>query len=88
MSKVFKKVIIKNESGLHARPAAGVAQIAQHAISDIYIEKNGIRADAASIPDILSLFCPRDTEITVSAKKSEDRHVVDRIVIFISELTS
>ncbi len=82
MKKYFlsKKVIIKNELGLHARPAGMIAKIAEQAASTIWIEKNGKPADASMITDILTLFCPKGTEITIGIEDANDSRPLNRII--------
>ena len=58
-------MVIVNELGLHARSAAKIAQLAQQAIADVWLEKDEEQADADSIIDLLSLGCPQGTQITV-----------------------
>ena len=67
--------MINNELGLHARPAALIAKLAQQAESNIWIIKDGTKVDAASIIDILSLACVKGTEITLETENINDIHI-------------
>ncbi len=49
------EVVVRDELGLHARPAARVARAAQDFLCRITLTHNGLTADAKSILDILSL---------------------------------
>ena len=75
-----REVTIVNELGLHARAAAKIAALAQTAESKIWLLKNEEKADASSILDILMLACPKGTKIKVSADKSSDITILNRIV--------
>lgn len=75
-----KKIMIMNELGLHARPAAMIAKLAQQAESNIWIIKDGTKVDAASIIDILSLACIKGTEITLQTESMNDIDIVNGIV--------
>lgn len=59
-------VFIHDELGLHARPAAKLAQAAQQFESDITIEYDNMTADAKSILDILSLAAGRGASLKVT----------------------
>ena len=74
-----KKVTVINELGLHARPAALVAQLALQAKSDIWLIKNDQKADASSIIDILTLECKKGTELFLRAENDSDTAIVEKI---------
>ena len=76
--------MINNELGLHARPAALIAKLAQQAESNIWIIKDGTKVDAASIIDILSLACVKGTEVTLQTENINDISIVNGIVELIA----
>ena len=80
MRKLSKDVIIINELGLHARAAAEIARIARKARSNIWIIKEGIQADASGIIDILTLACPKGSEITIQIEDQADIDILNAIV--------
>jgi phosphocarrier protein len=57
--------VIRNRLGLHSRAAARLSQALEGYDCEIYLEKGGLRADAKSILDLLSLCCPCNTRVTV-----------------------
>ena len=59
------KVTVLDDFGLHARPAAYLAKLAQNFEAEISLSAGGQTADAKSILDILSLAAARDTELKV-----------------------
>lgn len=61
-------VVITNDLGLHARPAALVAQTAQKYTADVALIASDRRVDAKSILDILSLAASKGTTLTVRGK--------------------
>ena len=61
-------VVITNELGLHARPAALVAQLAQRHAADVTLIATGREVDAKSILDILSLAAAKGTALIVRGK--------------------
>lgn len=78
--KLSKETVIVNALGLHARPAAKIAAVAQNAKSDVWMIKEDEEADAKSIIDILTLSCSKGTEITVRISSPSDANVLDKII--------
>lgn len=66
-------VVVRDELGLHARPAARIAQAAQEFQSQITISYDDMTVDAKSILDILSLAAARGTPLTLRCK-GQDAH--------------
>jgi len=66
-TKIKKDVIIKNETGLHARPAAMFVQIANKFESEITIIKEKQRVNGKSIMGILMLAAEKGARITIIA---------------------
>jgi len=58
-------ICVKSEMGLHARPAARVAQEAQKFKCELRLVVEDQEVDAKSILDILSLAAGRGTDITL-----------------------
>ena len=73
--------VIRNELGLHARAAAKVAKLAGGAKGKIWLVKDGEKAEASSIIDILSLGCARGTAITFEAENSTDSDLLKNLVV-------
>lgn len=73
-TSVFEtNVTVLNDFGLHARPAANLARVAQDFKSDIKIYAGEQMADAKSILDILSLAASRNTELTIQCRGEDAR---------------
>ncbi len=81
MDNNAKRVTVISELGLHARPAAMVAQLAMKAKSDIWLIKKDQAVDASSIIDILALECRKGTELVIRAEHPEDMDIVERIAV-------
>jgi phosphotransferase system HPr (HPr) family protein len=60
--------VIRNRLGLHSRAAARLSQALEPYDCEISLEKGDLRADAKSILDLLSLCCPCNTRVTVTAE--------------------
>jgi len=78
-----KRVSITNELGLHARPAAQIAEIARNAKQKIWLIKDEEQVDATSIIDILTLACFKGTEVTLRIEHKEDRSILEEIAALI-----
>ncbi len=77
--KFIRTLTITNELGLHARAAAKIAQLAEEARSAVFIIKDGQEVDATSILDIMSLYCPCGTEVTVRITHPADVKILNCI---------
>lgn len=62
-----KKIVIINELGLHARPAAMLVKLAGTFESKIELEKDEIKVNAKSIMGVLMLGANEGTEILITA---------------------
>jgi len=78
------KVVIKNETGLHARPASMLVSEANKFEAEIMIEKNGQTYNAKSTMSIMSSAISKDDEIEII---SSDSNAVQHIVQFLEELS-
>ncbi|NLJ98055.1 MAG: HPr family phosphocarrier protein [Tissierellia bacterium] len=76
---IVKKVILNNESGLHARPAALFVQTANKFISDVYIELDGTKVDGKSIVGVMSLGAFHGEEITLMAKGEDAEEALNEL---------
>jgi phosphocarrier protein len=76
-------VKIVNDLGIHARSAAKLAKLAEAAHGGVWIKKNRHTADASSVLDILSLSCPKGSDVTVSIDDDADMETLERIAALI-----
>lgn len=74
MSVIKKKLVVKNKSGLHARPAALFVQIANKFDSRITVKRDNEEVNGKSIMGILMLGAERDSTIIIEAD-GEDAHL-------------
>ena len=65
--KKTKVFIIKNELGLHLRPAGLFVKTVKNYHADITVEKDGIQADGKSIIGLTTLNVVKNSKITVEA---------------------
>ena len=80
---IQKTIVVKNKSGLHARPAAQFVKIANKYKSDIEIEKQGMKVNAKSIMGVMSLAVSPGTEIAIYAKGKDEAEAMEELVALI-----
>lgn len=77
-----KDTEVVNELGMHARPASKIAQMAENAVSDVWLVAGEQKVDATSIIDILALCAVKGTQIRVEIENKKDVSIMDQIVTF------
>lgn len=77
---IERKVIIKNPTGLHARPASLLVKEANKFQSEIMINKNGKDVNAKSILSVLSLGVSNGDEIIIKANGEDEKEAMDAII--------
>ena len=82
---ITRTTIVKNEFGIHARPASRIAQIAASARSDIWLNVNSKKVDASSIIDILTLSAVKGSQVVVEIADQTDQDILDQIVEFFED---
>ena len=75
-----KDVLVKNQVGLHARPATFFIQKANEFKSSIWVEKDERRVNAKSLLGVLSLGIVGGTKIRIIADGTDDKAAVDSLV--------
>ncbi len=72
--ELVKKFRIRNNLGLHARAAASIVKVAGRYRSSLSLRKDDMEVDGSSILSILTLACPRGTEVqaTIRGEDSEE----------------
>ena len=78
-----REITVKNEVGLHARPATYFIQKANEFKSGIWVEKEERRVNAKSL---LSLGIMKDTTVTLIADGSDEKEAVDALAELIENL--
>ncbi|MBQ2830087.1 MAG: HPr family phosphocarrier protein [Oscillospiraceae bacterium] len=74
-----QEVTIKNEVGLHARPATFFIQKANEFKSGIWVEKDARRVNAKSLLGVLSLGITKDMSITLIADGVDEKEAVEAL---------
>ncbi len=76
---VEREIIIKNKTGLHARPAAVIVQKANEYSSEVFLEKEGDRVNAKSIMGVMMLAAGEGSKITIIANGDDEGDAVASI---------
>ncbi len=75
-----KKVVVKNQVGLHARPATFFIQRANEFKSSIWIEKDARKVNAKSLLGVLSLGITKGTSVNILADGSDEEAAANSLV--------
>ena len=81
-----REITVKNEVGLHARPATYFIQKANEVKSGIWVEKEERRVNAKSLLGVLSLGIMKGTTVTLIADGSDEKEAVDALAELIENL--
>lgn len=79
------QVVVPNRLGLHARAAAKLVQLSNQFSSRITLEKEGERADAKSIMEVLMLAAAKDSLLTVTADGQDEAVALDEVLRLIND---
>lgn len=80
---VSREVTIKNNVGLHARPATFFIQKANSFKSSIWVEREDRRINAKSLLGVLSLGIVKGMNITIIADGQDENEAVDGLCALI-----
>ena len=75
-----EKIILQNETGLHARPAAELVKLASTFKSDVNLTANEKTVNAKSILAIMSLGIKASTEIEIECNGEDEETAIQEIV--------
>ncbi len=76
---------IKDEIGIHARPAGAIVKIAKDAKSDVTMECRGKTADLKKIFSLMSLSVKCNDEVTVKVSGEDEKAVCDNLKRYLTE---
>lgn len=76
---VEKILSVRNRAGVHARPAALIAQTANKFASEIIMEKDDLTVNAKSIMGVITMAAAYNTTLKVSAEGADAQEAVDAI---------
>jgi len=74
-----KELIIGNNLGLHARAAAKIVALSREYEAELFLSKDGHEVDGDSILSILTLACPKGTEIGVRVVGEDPEELMTKV---------
>lgn len=74
-----RTVKISNKSGIHVRPAAQIAELANKFQANITFVKDGNEINAKSIMDLLTLAAGEGTQIKIKAEGIDEKKAIDAL---------
>jgi len=77
---VRKKVTVKNESGLHARPASVLVQVASKFESEFTIKMYGYHVNGKSILGVMTLAAEFGSEMELIFEGSDEKKALAKVV--------
>jgi len=75
-----KILTVQNRAGIHARPAALIAQTANKFSSEITIEKDSASVNAKSIMGVITMAAGYNTQLTLRAEGADEKEAVQAIL--------
>ena len=75
-----EKITLKNETGLHARPASEIVKIASKYQSTISLIANGKTINAKSILNIMAAGIKSSTEIEIQSDGADDESAMKELL--------
>ena len=85
MSDALRSCEIINRLGIHARAAAALVKLAERFEADVVLEKDGQRARATSVLELLMLCGQVGSTVTVSATGPDAEEAVDAVDALIKD---
>ena len=76
---------IRDQLGIHARPAGSLAKVAKEFESEIYIEMGGKRVDATKIIAVMGMGIKHKDTITVTVNGRDEEEAEKAIRSFLEE---
>lgn len=86
MARVEKQLFVNDELGLHARPAAKIAQAAQQFQSSITLKYEDTTVDAKSILDILTLAAGRGACLLLRCEGMDAKNAASELSALFDEV--
>ena len=74
-----KTLTVKNRAGIHARPAALIAQTANKFSAEIQIQKDSMTVNAKSIKGVITMAASYNTVLVVKADGIDEKQAVETL---------
>lgn len=77
---IEKIIIVQNRAGIHARPAALIAQTANKFKSEISMQKEKLTVNAKSIMGVITMAAGYKTDITIRANGEDEAEAIEALI--------
>lgn len=77
---VREKVVVKNKSGIHARPAGELAAVAKRCNSDVIILTGNKIVNPKSILNLMAATIHKGTEVTVQCSGDTEKEDLNLLI--------
>jgi phosphocarrier protein HPr len=76
LNRMTKSLTVKNDMGIHARPAAMIVRIANRYQADLYVEKDDEVVDGKSIMGLMMLAAGNGSVLHFTAEGEDSKSVL------------
>jgi len=77
--EIIKKLCINNDLGLHARAAAKIVALVGEYQAEFFLRKGEMEVNGSSILAILTLSCPKGTEIEARVVGDDSETLIEAV---------
>ena len=77
---ISKEIVLKNEEGLHARPATEIAKTANQYSCNVKFDLQGKEYNAKSVLNIMSAGIKNDTKIKIICDGEDEENALTQIL--------
>ena len=74
-----KLLTVRNRAGIHARPAALIAQTANKFVSEVMLEKDSASVNAKSIMGVITMAAGYNTTLTLKTDGADEKEAAEAI---------
>ncbi len=82
---IKKKLQVKSNQGLHARPASVFVKIANRYTSDVTVKKGRKKVNGKSIMGLMMLAANQGTRLTLEIEGPDQEQAMDALEAFLSQ---
>jgi len=76
---ISENITVTNRLGIHARPAAMLAQTASRFMCDIKIAKDGVEVNAKSVMGVMMLAAPKGSVLKITTKGADETEAMEEL---------
>lgn len=85
--EIQRNVVVRNRSGLHARPAAEFVKLASRFRADIVVRKADVEVSGKSILGVMMLAAEYGSELTIRASGEDAEEAIRQLAELIENTT-